>query len=133
MAYEHKSGLSGAYDRSVAFPQWDSVLNRAGRLGQAAELFEAQQILQRKIRSIGNLVARDGDRVEGADIIIDPETETVTLTVGRLYINGRVLDAPAALLTDVPMVGAVHIGVRLVETYVTELEEPALYGLAPGA
>ncbi|CDX55878.1 Phage related protein, virulence-associated [Mesorhizobium plurifarium] len=133
MAYEHKSGLSGAYDRSVAFPLWDSVLSREGKIGQAAEMFEAQQILQRKIRSIGNLVARDGDRVEGADIIIDAEAGTVTLTVGRLYINGRVLDAPAAVLAAVPMAGAVHIGVRLVETYVTELEEPALYGLMPGA
>ncbi|TIR24032.1 MAG: DUF4815 domain-containing protein [Mesorhizobium sp.] len=133
MAYEHKSGLSGAYDRSVAFPLWDSVLTREGKIGQAAEMFEAQQILQRKIGSIGNLVARDGDRVEGADIIIDAEAATVTLTAGKLYVSGRVLDVPAAVLAAVPMIGSVHIGVRVIETYVTELEEPALKGLEPGA
>ncbi|TIS31636.1 MAG: DUF4815 domain-containing protein, partial [Mesorhizobium sp.] len=131
--HEHKSNLSGAYDRSIAFPLWDSVLTREGKIGQAAEMVEAQSLLQRKIRSIGNLVARDGDRVEGADIIIDAEAGTVTLTPGRLYVNGRVLDAPGAVLAAVPMAGAVHIGVRVIETYVTELEEPALLGLMPGS
>ncbi|TIS75046.1 MAG: DUF4815 domain-containing protein, partial [Mesorhizobium sp.] len=121
------------YDRSPQFPLWDSVLNREGKIGQAAEMVEAQTILQRKIRSIGNLVARDGDRVEGADIIIDVAAQTVTLIAGKLYVAGRVLDAPAAVLTDVPMTGAVHIGVRLLKTYVTELEEPALLGLMPGS
>ncbi|MDG4908722.1 MAG: DUF4815 domain-containing protein [Mesorhizobium sp.] len=133
MAYEHESNLTGAYDRAPQFPLWDSVLNREGKIGQAAEMVEAQTILQRKIRSIGNLVARDGDRVEGADIIIDVEAQTVTLIAGKLYVAGRVLDAPAAVLTDVPMTGAVHIGVRLLKTYVTELEEPALLGLMPGS
>ncbi|MER9652541.1 DUF4815 domain-containing protein [Mesorhizobium sp. M0152] len=131
--YEHKSNLSGAYDRSVAFPLWDSVLTREGHIGQAAEMVEAQSILQRKIRSIGNMVARDGDRIEGGDIIIDAEAGTVTATAGLLYINGRVLSAPAVVLASVPMTGAVHIGVRVTETYVTELEEPALLGLMPGA
>ncbi|MDG4877656.1 DUF4815 domain-containing protein [Mesorhizobium sp. WSM4935] len=133
MAYEHESNLTGAYDRAPQFPLWDSVLNREGKIGQAAEMVEAQTILQRKIRSIGNLVARDGDRVEGADIIIDVEAQTVTLIAGKLYVAGRVLDAPAAVLANVPMTGAVHIGVRLLKTYVTELEEPALLGLMPGS
>ncbi|MEI9428738.1 DUF4815 domain-containing protein [Mesorhizobium sp. Cs1299R1N3] len=132
MAYEHKSNLTGAYDRSVAFPLWDSVLTREGHVGQAAELVEAQSILQRKLRSVGDLVARDGDRIEGGDIIIDADAGSVTLTAGRLYVNGRVLPAPAAVLASVPMTGAVHIGVRVSETYVTELEEPALLGLMPG-
>ncbi|RWX72593.1 DUF4815 domain-containing protein, partial [Mesorhizobium sp. M2A.F.Ca.ET.039.01.1.1] len=133
MAYEHKSGLAGTYDRTPQFPAWDAVLTREGKIGQAAEMFEAQQLLQKKVRSIGNLVARDGDRVEGADIIIDAEAATVTLTAGRLYVNGRVLDAPAAVLSAVPMIGTVHIGVRVIEDYVTELEEPALLGLMPGS
>jgi len=133
MTYEHKSGLSGAYDRTPQFPLWDSVLTREGHLGQAAEMVEAQSILQNKIRAIGNMVARDGDRIEGGDIIIDADAHTVTLTAGLLYINGRVLSAPAAVLASVPMTGAVHIGVRVSETYVTELEEPALLGLHPGS
>lgn len=133
MAYEHKSGLVGAYDRAVSFPAWDSVVARERKIGQAAELIEAQTILQRKVRAIGDLVARDGDRVSGGDILIDAENATVSLTAGRVYVAGRVLDAPAALLAAVPMVGAVTIGVRLVESWITEEDEPALYGLHPGA
>lgn len=133
MAHEHKSGLAGAYDRAVSNPLWDSVIAREHHLGQAAELVEAQTILQRKIRAIGDLSARDGDRIEGADIIVDTDTGAVTLTAGRVYVDGRVLPVAAATLAAVPMVGAVTIGVRLVETYVTELDDPSLLGLHPGS
>lgn len=133
MTYKHRSGLTGAYDRTTAFPLWDSVVTREGHLGQAAEIVEAQAILQRKIRSIGNLVARDGDRVEGGDIIIDVDAGTVTLTPGRVYVRGRVLDVPTVTLAAVPMTGAIHIGVRSVETFTTDLDEPALVGLHPGS
>lgn len=133
MAHEHKSGLAGAYDRAVSNPLWDAVIAREHHLGQAAELVEAQTILQRKIRAIGDLSARDGDRIEGADIIVDTDTGAVTLTAGRVYVDGRVLPVAAATLAAVPMVGAVTIGVRLVETYVTELDDPSLLGLHPGS
>lgn len=133
MAHEHKSGLAGAYDRAVSNPLWDSVITREHHLGQAAELVEAQTILQRKIRAIGDLTARDGDRIEGADIIVDTDAGAVTLTAGRVYVDGRVLPVAAATLSAVPMVGAVTIGVRLVETYVTELDDPSLLGLHPGS
>ncbi|MBN7764055.1 DUF4815 domain-containing protein [Nitratireductor aquibiodomus] len=133
MAYEHKSGLPGAYDRASAFPTWDSVVTREGHIGQAAEMIEAQTIAHRKLRAVGDLVARDGDRVEGADIIIDPDAGTVSLVPGRIYVAGRVLDVPAAMLVGVPMVGAVSVGVRLVQEWLTEIDEPALHGLHPGS
>jgi hypothetical protein len=132
MTYEHRSGLSGAYDRAATFTTWDSVIAREGHVGQAAELVEAQTILRRQIRAVGNLVARDGDRVEGGDIVIDATAGTAMLTAGRVYVAGRILPVSGATLTGVPMAGAVSIGVRLVETFVTELDEPALYGLEPG-
>ena len=133
MTYEHRSSLSGAYDRTVQFPDWDAVIAREGHVGQAAELVEAQSIAQRKIRTVGDLVARDGDRVEGGDIVVDVESESLVATAGRIYVRGRVLNVPEATLTDVPMTGAVHVGVRLVETFITEIDEPALLGLHPGS
>jgi hypothetical protein len=132
MAYEHKSGLSGAYDRATAFPAWDSVITRERHVGQAAEMVEVQTIQQRKLRAVGDLVARDGDRVSGGDIIVDSEAGTATMTAGRIYVAGRVLDVAAATLASIPMAGAVSIGVRLVETWITEDDEPALLGLEPG-
>lgn len=133
MTYQHKSGLPGVYDRAASFPLWDSVVNREGHFGQAAEMLEAQTILQRKMRAIGNLVARDGDRIEGGDILIDAVAGTATLTAGRVYVDGRILPIAGATLSAVPMVGAVTVGVRLVETWITELDEPALLGQHPGS
>lgn len=133
MAFEHRSALPGAYDRTPAFPAWDSVITREQHIGQAAELVEVQSILHRKMRAIGDLTARDGDRIEGGEIMIDADAGTATLTAGRVYVEGRILPVPAAVLSAVPMAGAVTIGVRLVETWVTELDEPALYGLHPGS
>lgn len=133
MAFEHRSALPGAYDRTPAFPTWDSVITRENHVGQAAELVEVQSILHRKMRAIGDLTARDGDRIEGGEIMIDADAGTATLTAGRVYVEGRILPVPAAVLSAVPMSGAVTIGVRLVETWVTELDEPALYGLHPGS
>lgn len=133
MAYEHRSGLPRAYSRVPAFPSWDSVLFRERQYSQAAEMVEAQEILHNKLRAIGNLVARDGDRLEGCDILIDSDAETVTLTAGRIYVEGRSLAIGAATLADVPMTGSVQIGVRLTESWITEDDEPALYGLEPGS
>lgn len=132
MTYEHESGLPGAYDRAASRPLWDSVVTREGHFGQAAEMVEAQTILQRKMRAIGNLVARDGDRIEGGDILIDTVAGTATLTAGRIYIDGRILPVAGTTLSAVPMVGAVSVGVRLIKTYVTEVDDPDLVGLHPG-
>lgn len=133
MAHQHRSNLTGAFDRTVAFPLWDSVVTRESHMGQAAEMVEAQSILARKLRNIGNLVARDGDRVDGGDIIVDQDAGTATMTPGRIYVAGRVLDVAGTVLAAVPMTGTVHVGVRLHEVFITELDEPALLGLQPGA
>lgn len=132
MTYEHESGLSGAYNRAASQPLWDSVITREGHFAQAAEMVEAQTILQRKLRAIGNLVARDGDRIEGGDILIDTVAGTVTLTAGRIYIDGRILPVAGDTLSAVPMVGAITVGVRLVKTWITEVDDPSLLGLHPG-
>ncbi|MGS1093117.1 DUF4815 domain-containing protein [Aquamicrobium terrae] len=133
MSHEHKSGLSGAYDRARAHPEWDEVITREQHVAQAAELVEAQTILRRKIRAIGDLTARDGDRIEGGEIMIDADAGTVTLTAGRVYVAGRVLPVAGVTLSGVPMIGAVTVGVRLVETWITEEDDPSLMGLHPGS
>lgn len=132
MTYQHESGLKGAWDRAAGQPLWDSVVTREGHFGQAAEMIEVQTILQRKLRAIANLVARDGDRIEGGDILIDNDAGTATLTAGRIYVDGRVLSVAGATLSAVPMAGAVTIGVRLAKTWITELDFPPLKGLEPG-
>jgi len=132
MAYDHRSGLSGVYDRTPAFSDWARVLFREGNFLQGAELMETQSLRERQSRRIGDLTARDGNRIAGAEIIVDQVTSEVTCTSGRIYILGDVRPVAPATLTDVPMTGTVRIGVRLVRTVLTELQEPGLLGLEPG-
>lgn len=131
--FPHRSGLSGVYDRSSDFPDWARVLFREDRIAQAAEMMEAQSIIERRSRRVAERIMRDGDRIEGAEILIDAGAGTVTLTEGRVYARGDVRPIGAATLAGVPMTGEVAVGVRIVTEVVTEVEEPSLLGLHPGS
>lgn len=120
------------YDRSLTAPLRDRVLFREGRLTQAGEVNEALSIIERKRIATSNMVARDGDRVSGAEIIVDRDAETATLTAGTLYARGDVRPVAAAVLVDVPMAGDIIIGVRITATVVTHEDDASLLGLHPG-
>lgn len=137
MAHEHPSGVANAWDRAPANPAWARVVAREDRLAQAAEINEAQTIQERRSRRVGDMVARDGDRIEGADIAIirdeDPATTgTVRLTAGHVYIRGDVRPVAAADFAEVELDGDVIVGVRLASAVVTEEDDPTLAGLQPG-
>ena len=130
--FNHASGLAGAYDRAPDNPNWKRVVFREDKLAQAAELNEVQAITERRNKRIADLTAKDGDRITGADIIVDPLTGTVVLGAGTIYVRGDVYPVAARTLNSVPMTGAVAVGVRLTQTLITEMEDPALVGLHPG-
>lgn len=131
--YNHASGLPGVYDRTPDFPDWTRVLFREDRIAQAAEMMELQSIIEGRGRRVGNLVARDGDRVDGADIFVDVATGDVTCAAGRVYVRGDVRLVSASVLPGLPMQGEVLVGVRILRTIITAADEPALYGLHPGS
>ena len=86
MAHEHSSGLPAAYARAPANPSWTGVIAREDRIAQAAEINEVQTILGRRVQRVGDLVARDGDRIEGADVVVDVEAGTVILDVNLDHV-----------------------------------------------
>ncbi|ADZ72399.1 DUF4815 domain-containing protein [Polymorphum gilvum] len=131
MAFEHPL-ISGAYDRSATKPAMTDVVFREGAFLQGAELNEAQSILRGRIARAGGLSARDGDRIAGAGIVVDPDAGSVFLEPGRIFAAGDVRPVVAATLAGVPMDGEVAIGVRLVRQAVTHEQDPDLLGLAPG-
>ncbi|MFN3892006.1 MAG: DUF4815 domain-containing protein [Beijerinckiaceae bacterium] len=131
--YNHASGLPGVYDRTPDFPGWTRLLFREGKLSQATEVMELQSIIEGRGKRVGNLIAKDGDRISGADILVDVDGEEVQLAAGRIYIAGDVRSIEARTLTDVPMTGDVQVGVRIIRTVITEQDEPALLGLHPGS
>ena len=137
MAFEHPSGVPGAYDRAHANPDWARVVVREDRLAQGAEINEAQTILERKVRRVGDMTAKDGDRVAGAGIAVirdevDPTKGTIFLTAGDIYVRGDVRPVEAKTFTDVSLAGDVIVGVRLTQDVITEDDDPSLLGLEPG-
>lgn len=131
MAFEHTQ-VPGAYDRTPAKPDMADVVFREGAFLQGSELNEAQSLLRGRIARAGGLSARDGDRIAGAGIVVNPGAGSVFLEAGRIYAAGDVRAVNAWTLEGVPMEGEVTIGVRLVRQVVTHEQDPDLLGLAPG-
>lgn len=129
----HSSGLAGVYDRTPDKPNWTRVLFREDRVAQAAEMMEMQSIGEARTRRVADRLMSDGARVDGAEIIVDAEAGTVTLTAGHVYARGDVREVAEATLTGVPMTGDVLIGVRIVSTVQTEEQDSDMLGLHPGS
>lgn len=132
MAFEHPSGLPATYDRAASAPARSRMVWPEDVFIQGADLNELQSLETRRNRRVGNMVAKDGDRISGAEAIVDVEAGTVTLGAGRVYISGDVREIAAAILSGVPMTGEVTVGVRLLATTTTHEEDPTLLGLHPG-
>lgn len=132
MSFEHPSGLPAAYDRGASAPNRARVVWPEGVFVQGADLNEAQTLEARRNKRVGNMVARDGDRVSGADITVNRDAQSVSLANGRIYVNGDVRSVSAAVLTGIPMTGEVQIGVKLQYSLVTHEDDPSLLGLHPG-
>ncbi len=138
MAYEHKSGIPNAYDRAEGHPEWQGLVF-SDKFIQSGELNEAQTVIRGRHNRLGRLIAKDGDRVEGAAAVVTPEdaeepvVAQVILTPGRIYVGGDVLPVAALVLDDVPLTGLVEIGVRVVTSYIDSEDDPSLLGLVDGS
>ncbi|TIV59971.1 DUF4815 domain-containing protein [Mesorhizobium sp.] len=121
--------LADIYDRSQASPPRERVLMRERKFAQGAEFNEAFSIEARKRTNIGNMVASDGDRRKGCEIIVDPFTGDTTLAAGEVYVRGDIRPVGEASFAGLPIVGDVVVGVRVLQTVVTHEEDESLLGL----
>ncbi|AZO67695.1 DUF4815 domain-containing protein [Mesorhizobium sp. M6A.T.Cr.TU.016.01.1.1] len=121
--------LNDIYDRSKVSVPRERVLIRERKFAQGGEINEAFSIESRKRTNIGNLVAHDGDRVKGCDIILDPFTGDSTLAAGEVYVRGDVRPVDAATFAGLPILGDVVVGVRVLSDIITHEEDPSLLGL----
>lgn len=139
MAHEHKSGIPNAHDRAADHPEWQGVVFSGEEFIQAAELNEAQTIARGRHDRLGRLIAKDGDRVEGAAAIPvrDPDplvtVGQLILTDGKIYVGGDVVPVTGVVLDNVPMTGRIEIGVRRSVSYINHLTNPELLGLVEGS
>lgn len=134
MQFEHPSGLPFAFQRADGDPSVQEVVTYGRRpFIQSTDLHDMQAIQRSRARRLGRLIAADGDRVSGAEAVVNMDAGTVSLTAGRIYADGDVFPVDDAVLTDVPMDGRFSIGVRLARSWVTGADDPNLLGLVPGS
>jgi hypothetical protein len=133
MAYEHPSGLPDTHARHRNQQKVQSLVFGGRRtLLQGAELNDLQDVVRGRQERLGRLIAKDGDRTAGGLIVVDQDSGTVTVTSGKIYVAGDEFPVEERVISSVPMIGDVEIGVRLVRTYIDGDDDPALRGLVPG-
>lgn len=133
MAFEI-TGVPAAYDRGPSRPGTSDVIFREGAsyYAQAADINEANTIARLRGQRISDRIMKDGDRAEGAEASVDFTAGIVHCFAGKIYIGGDIYPIAEAFLAALPMAGEVSIGVRVIRTIVTEVEDPTLLGLHPG-
>lgn len=108
------------------------LLLRDGYGTQASEINELQSIFSARVKAIADSLFKDGDILQDAQITVNAQTGQVMAEAGLVYISGAVWAVPQASFT-IPTQGTVSVGIRLVETIISELEDPALYNPAIGS
>lgn len=134
MAFEHKSGLPAAIARVNGDQSIQSLVFYGKKaLLQGGEMNDVQEVIRGRHDRLGRLIAKNGDRTERALALVDVEGATVTLTEGKIYIEGDEFPVAERVITGVPMTGSVPVGVRLKIAYITGDDDPTLRGQVPGS
>ena len=123
--------LKNYYNRFDPSKNYDKSLFLSGRGLQSAELNEIQDYAWYKIKGIGDAIFRDGDVIQGATCVVNPDTGNTTIEAGAVYLRGSVRIVSASQLT-IPIDTTVRIGVWYQESTITELEDPNLRDPAVG-
>ena len=123
--------LQGYYNRFDSTDNFDSLDFRASKGLQSAELNEIQSILSDRLTKIAGAIFQDGSIVRGGAAIIDAQTGDVTMNSGAVYVVGAVREVAQAQF-QIPTTGGLQIGIRVVTTTVTELEDASLRDPATG-
>lgn len=108
---------------------YTELLFRAGRVLQSKELNEMQSIIRNQIKNIGDTLLTNGDIIEGCQLVINGTS--VTVTKGRIYLDGNVREIPNKTIT-ITGVGNEVIGALLRKDVVTPNEDPELNEVASG-
>lgn len=91
------------YRRNLEKLNVSRLLAVPGRVAQASEFSDIQDILGSQLKSVGDAIMYDGNIVSGCTLIINGDN-TVSLSEGKVYLNGFVRDVPETL--NIPITGS---------------------------
>ena len=123
--------VTGYYNLFDSTKDYTEILFRAGKVLQSKELNEMQSILKNQIKNVGNTILTDGDIIEGCQLVISDDRHSVTLTKGRIYLEGNVRDVPDTVI-NITGVGTEIIGAKIETKVITADEDNTLNDIAAG-
>ena len=112
--------------------KYQEQLYRAGYAVQSAEFNELQKTFRHQLKGVANSLLKDGDIIKDADVLLNNETAILTCNAGQIFVDGIVHSVDAKTIENFPLTGTVSIGVFLIETVVSELEDKTLRDPATG-
>ena len=123
--------VANYYDRYSELKNYTRVLMRDGQALQASEINEIQSMEDARIAKLARALFSDGDVINGGAIQVDGTSGLVRASAGEIFAAGRIWNVEAASFR-IPVKGSVAVGIRLVETVISEKEDRDLYNPARG-
>lgn len=109
------------YDDYDSSKQYTQLLAIPGRVAQAREFTQIQSTIKDIIRSIGDSILKDGNIIEGCQVLTFTDAEGIRrarVTSGKVYLSGMVLPVSETVVA-IEGVGSETVGVKLVEEIIT--------------
>lgn len=119
------------YDDYDSKKQYTQLLAIPGRVAQAREITQIQSTVKDIVKSIGDSILRDGNIIEGCQVIVNSTKTAATVTAGKVYLDGLVLPVEASTVA-INGSGTEVIGAKLMETLITESDDETLRDPAQG-
>lgn len=117
------------YDDTDINKQYYQLLAIPGRVAQAREITALQTTLRNIIKSVGDSILKNGDIIEGCQVLVNGDK--VTVTEGRVYMEGIVMPV-AESVVSIKGTGTETIGVKLMEAIIDEYADSTLRDPAQG-
>lgn len=102
-----------------------------GRVAQAREITVLQGLLYNALKSVGDALMNNGDIIEGCQIIVANDKKSVTVTEGKVYMEGMVMPLKTSTV-NITGSGSEIIGVRITESIITDSIDSTLKDPAQG-
>lgn len=107
-------------------------LGHGGYYIQGRDLTVIQGLVQEQLKDIAYTIFKDGDIIQGCQIIVDQINKTATITEGRVFYQGFILDVNTTTV-DITGEGKELIGINIIEEIIDSDEDESLRGQFPGS
>ncbi len=108
------------------------LVGQGGYYIQGRDLSVLQGMVQGQLRDIAYTLYKDGDIIEGCQIIVDLETKKATVTKGKVFYQGFLLEVNDTSV-DISALGKEVIGINVYEEIIDSNIDPSLRGQYPGS